>query len=91
MSVRKLSVALDEVVAEEAAALARGAGRSLSAWLNRAAAREIILQRGRAAVRAWELENGPFTDDELAAADAYIAGKTRNLRVRARRKATPRR
>lgn len=52
MTVRKLSVALDDDVAEAAGRAAERAGMSLSGWLNRAAEHEIAIDAGLAAVRS---------------------------------------
>ena len=72
MGVKKLSVALDERVAEAAAAAAERHGLSLSAWLNRAAQNALALEDGLAAVAEWEAEHGAFTAEEIAAADAVL-------------------
>lgn len=72
MAVKKMSVALDEVVAREVALAAEHDGVSVSAWLNRAAENRLAIESGLAAVREWEAEHGPFTADELAAADAIL-------------------
>lgn len=72
MAVRKLSVALDEAVARGAASAADRHGLSLSAWLNAAAERALLLEEGLAAVRAWEAEHGELSNDELAWADAIL-------------------
>ncbi|GMU68679.1 MAG: hypothetical protein AMXMBFR37_10110 [Steroidobacteraceae bacterium] len=72
MSVRKLSVALDEQVAAAAAASAERRGLSLSAWLNRAAERTLAVEDGLAAVAEWEAEHGALTAAELAAADIIL-------------------
>ena len=72
MAVKKLSVALDRSVAEEAATAAQRHGLSLSAWLNTAAARALALEEGLAAVREWEHEHGNLTSEELAWADAIL-------------------
>ena len=74
MPVRKLSVALEEGVADRAAAAAQGRGLSLSAWLNRAAENALALEDGLAAVREWEAEHGSFTAAERARADAVLDG-----------------
>jgi hypothetical protein len=72
MGVKKLSIALDERVAEAAAASAERHGLSLSAWLNRAAANALAIEDGLAAVAEWEAEHGAFTAEEIAAADAIL-------------------
>lgn len=72
MGVRKLSVALDERVAQAAAASAEQQGLSLSAWLNQAAENALSIEDGLAAVAEWEAAFGPLTAQELAAADAVL-------------------
>lgn len=72
MAVRKLSVALDESVAQGVGRAAERAGISVSAWLNHAAENELATERGLDAVRAWEADHGALTDDELAAADTLL-------------------
>ena len=74
MAVKKLSVALEERVAEAAAASAERHGLSLSAWLNRAAESALAIEDGLAAVAEWEAEHGAFTADELARAEAVLDG-----------------
>jgi hypothetical protein len=72
MPVRKLSVALDESVAQGAALAAERHGVSLSAWLNAAAVRALVVEEGLAAVQAWEADHGELTAEELAWADAVL-------------------
>ncbi|HXY91383.1 MAG TPA: hypothetical protein VEP49_02820 [Acidimicrobiia bacterium] len=72
MTVRKLSVALDQSVADAAVDAAAREGLSLSAWLSRAAERALTIERGLEAVRAWEREKGALTDAELADADVVL-------------------
>jgi hypothetical protein len=77
MSVRKISVALDEGTAKAAAESAARHGVSLSSWLNHAAERALRIEDGLRAVQAWEAEHGALTADELAAADRFLAKKRR--------------
>jgi predicted HicB family RNase H-like nuclease len=77
MSVRKISVALDEGTAKAASEAAARNGVSLSSWLNQAADRALRVEEGLRAVQAWEAENGPLTAAELAAADRFLAKKQR--------------
>ena len=72
MTVKKLSVAIDEDVATEAALSAAAAGLSLSAWMNRAASDALAIERGLDGVRAWEAENGELTSAELTDADRIL-------------------
>ena len=84
MTVKKLSVAIDEDVAAEAALSAEAAGLSLSAWMNRAASDALAIERGLNGVRAWEAENGELTSAELADADRIldeVVGKRRAKRA----------
>jgi hypothetical protein len=59
---------LDAAVADAAAA----AGTSYSAWLASAARKELTLRAGLAAVAAYERDEGAFTPDELAEAEAWV-------------------
>ena len=72
MSVRKLSIALEESVAAEAAEAAEHRDVSLSAWLNAAARRALVLEAGLDAVREWEAEHGELSADDLAWADDVL-------------------
>ena len=77
MSVRKISVALEESTAQAAAEAAARHGVSLSSWLNQAAERALRIEAGLRAVAAWENEHGHLTTTELAAADRFLAKKHR--------------
>jgi hypothetical protein len=77
MSVRKISVALDETTAQAAADAAARNGVSLSSWLNQAAERALRIEAGLRGVQAWEAENGALTLAELAAADRFLTKKQR--------------
>lgn len=77
MSVRKLSVALDEDTAKAAADAAARRGVSLSAWLNEAAEHALRIEEGLGAILEWETEHGALTDEEVAAADRFLAKKQR--------------
>ncbi len=72
MTVRKLSVALDESVAARAADVAERRGVSLSAWLNAAAERALLVEQGLAGVAEWEAEHGELSAEELAWADSVL-------------------
>ncbi len=72
MPVRKLSIAMDPSVARAASRAARAAGVSLSAWVSRAAANQLALELGQAAVHDWEIEHGALSDRELRDADRVL-------------------
>ena len=69
---RKVSVYLDEEVAAEAALAADRHGVSLSKWLNAAAERGLIIERGLTAIAEWEAEEGPPSEEALAWADSVL-------------------
>jgi hypothetical protein len=77
LSVRKISVALDENTAQAASDAAARNGISLSSWLNQAAERALRIEAGLRGVQAWEAENGSLTPAELAAADRFLTKKQR--------------
>jgi hypothetical protein len=64
VATKKVSVTLDAGVLEEAREAARLRGMSLSAWLSEAAHHAARIEDGRRAVKEWEAENGPITDEE---------------------------
>ena len=72
MGVKKLSIALDERVADAAAASAERHGLSLSAWLNRVAQNALAVEEGLVAVAEWEAEHGAFTAEEIATANTLL-------------------
>jgi hypothetical protein len=76
MPAHKLSISLDEPVFLAAKQAAERRGMSLSAWLNDAAERaletEASIADGLAGVAEWEAENGPLSDEDLAAASAVL-------------------
>lgn len=84
MVVRKLSVAIDEAIAEAAAQSAERAGLSLSAWLTQAAEKQLKIELGLAAVRQFEEENGPFTEEERRWADEVLDRVERRRRRKKR-------
>lgn len=79
VAVKKISVALDAKVAEEAVRCAEAAGMSLSAWLSAAAEEAIGIQEGLAAVAEYEAEFGEFTEEEMAWADALLNSSEQHI------------
>lgn len=65
-------MALNESVAAEAARVAERRGLSLSAWLNAAAERALVIERGLGGVVEWEAEHGELSAEELAWADSVL-------------------
>jgi hypothetical protein len=68
----KLSIALEEPVAQAARRSAERRGISLSAWLNEASRNALRIEEGRAAVAEWEAEFGPIRAEERARAKAVL-------------------
>jgi hypothetical protein len=85
MSVRKLSVALDEPVARAARQAAERRGLSLSAWLNQASIDALAVDDGLAAVAEWEKDHGEISREALADADAVLDAASIGSRHEVRR------
>jgi hypothetical protein len=68
MAVAKVSVSLDEKVLAAARARAEEEGKSLSAWLSALVAHHIAIEEGLAAVREYEAEHGPISEEARARA-----------------------
>lgn len=69
---KKLAISVDRDVHARVVRAAEEADMSVSAWMTSAARRMLAVREGLAAVRAWEREHGPFTEDELRAARARV-------------------
>jgi hypothetical protein len=69
---RKVSVSLALETLEAAKAAAEAEGLSLSAWLDRAALWAAKIEDGRRAVREYEAEHGPFSEEEERRADEIL-------------------
>lgn len=72
MAVKKRSVALDKDVADAVVKAAKEEGVSVSAWLSEAAKKQLKIHQGLQAIREWEEEFGPITEEEIAEADAIL-------------------
>jgi hypothetical protein len=86
VATQKVTITIDEDVLATLRRLAAAAGLPLSTYVTRAAEHHARIQDGLAGVQEWELENGAFTADEIAEADADIAAAkaaTRALRQQA--------
>jgi hypothetical protein len=70
---KKRSISMPPDLDAEIASAAAAAGLSYSAWLADTARKEFTIQAGLAAVRQFEQENGAFTAQEIADADAWAA------------------
>jgi predicted transcriptional regulator len=69
MQVDRLSVAIDPDLGQAVRQAAATSGVSVSRWMGEAARDRLRNQLLGAALDAWEAENGPFTEEELAEAD----------------------
>ncbi|MHB2022138.1 MAG: hypothetical protein ACYCO3_02215 [Mycobacteriales bacterium] len=76
----KLAITVDADVHAGVVAAAAAEGTSVSAWLTDAARRALKIRDGLAAVAEWEAEHGAFSDAELDAARARVAGRGRTRR-----------
>ena len=82
----KLAITVDPDVHKKVMAAAAEDGVSVSAWMTAAARRELLVRDGLAAVAEWEAEHGAFSDAELAAARARVAGELSTAPSRSRRR-----
>lgn len=74
MAVRKKrSISMPPELDAEIASAAAEAGLSYSAWLADTARKEFTIRAGLAAVGQFEQEQGAFTAEEIADADAWAA------------------
>ncbi len=72
MGVTKRSISLDDSVAARVEQAAEDDGLSFSAWLSKAADRQLRLREGMQGVREWEAEAGPLTPEEIAEGEAIL-------------------
>lgn len=75
----KLAITVDADVHAGVLRAASADGTSVSAWMTKAARRELQVRDGLAAVAEWEAEHGELTDAELGAARKRIAGGSETL------------
>jgi post-segregation antitoxin (ccd killing protein) len=73
MATRKVTITLDEDLADAMAGAARAAGVSLSRLIARAAEREMRRSIARSVLAQWQEAHGAFTPAEMAAARAEMA------------------
>ena len=78
----KRSVSFPAELAKAIDQAATESGSSFSAWISETASRRLRLEAGRQGVAAWEAEQGPLTEHELAEGLA----RARELLGRARSK-----
>jgi hypothetical protein len=72
MNVDRLSVTMDAALGEAARKAARRARVSLSAWIAEAAADRLRHEALNEALVEWQVADGAFTADELAAASKAL-------------------
>lgn len=73
MATKKITITLPEEYLEQARNLAKEAGLPLSTWIAKTVEHEARIQAGLAAMREWDAEDGPLTEEELVAAAIEIA------------------
>ena len=79
MQVDRFSVAMEPELGAAVRDAAQRAGMSVSGWLAQAAADRLRNDLLGAALDGWEVQDGPFGDEELDAAAAAL-GVTRGSR-----------
>ena len=75
----KMAITVDPDVHAGIVAAAEEAGLSVSAWMTRAARKELRRLDGLAAMAEYEAEHGAFTEEELAEARARNAEVERRM------------
>jgi hypothetical protein len=73
VATKKITITLPEDHLAQVRAFAKEVGMPLSTWLAKMVEHEIRIRGGLAEMREWEAEHGPFTEEEIAWADAQIA------------------
>jgi hypothetical protein len=69
---KRLSISVDEELAQAVRASAKRHGGSVSAWMASAAEQQIRNESLGFALEAWQAEHGAFTQEELDAADRSL-------------------
>ena len=72
MANRRISITLDEKVAQKAIDVAKHNGITLSTWMNAAVRRALVVEDGVKKMRGREAEHGAFTPKELKWADSIL-------------------
>lgn len=80
MPVDRISLALDAKLGAAVREEADREGLSVSAWVSKAVADRIRNARLRAALDAWQDEDGPFTEEELDEAREAMGRPRKNPR-----------
>ena len=86
MATKKITITLPEEHVDRAKELAMEAGLPLSTWIAQIVEHEARIQAGLAAMREWDAEEGPLTEEELAEAKAVWAKADAEAHARAARK-----
>jgi uncharacterized protein (DUF1778 family) len=68
MPVERLTVSLESELADAVREAANAESLNVSAWMAQAAHRELASRGLRDVIAQWEIENGAFSEDELASA-----------------------
>jgi post-segregation antitoxin (ccd killing protein) len=87
MAVDRLSVTVDSDLGREVRAAARRRGVSVSSWVAHAIEAGLRNEHLGEALAAWEAEEGPLTEEELADADRILDEAKQKAAVRAARRA----
>jgi hypothetical protein len=68
----KLSISFESELEQAIRSAAAAGEQSVSSWIAEAAQQKLRSERLDRAVRAWEVENGVLTEEELAAANTIL-------------------
>ena len=85
MAVDRLSITVDAELGKAVREAAAAEGMSVSSWASEALAQRVRNRLLREALDAWQAEDGPFTEEEMAEADRILKEAQAMARAKAQR------
>jgi predicted transcriptional regulator len=87
VATKKITITIPEDAVARLKEFAEETGVPLSTYIAQLVEHEIRIRDGLAALREWEAEDGPLTEEELAAARAELEKAAAHARARAPKRA----
>lgn len=81
VTAKKITITVRESHLPYVRQFAKDAGMTTSAWVRDMVEHELCHRVGLAAMREWEAEDGPLTEEERAAARAELAAADAKIRA----------
>jgi hypothetical protein len=82
MATKKITITLPEDVLAYVRRFTKEMGMPISTWIAEMVEHEIRIREGLAAMREWDAEDGPTTEQERAAARAELAAAFERARAK---------